>query len=147
MPVSSTPVFPQTPVIGTCQLTAVAACTTRAPTPTASLPGANIFALTPVSTNGKKVDAIQVNAAASAIGGATTAGLVQIWLWDGTNATLLDEIPVTAITPSATAAAFSVTRYYDRLILPSTYRLYASTTVATTAAANALVVTALGGDL
>ena len=143
---ASTPQFAATPVIASLSLAAVTACATRAPTPTASLAAANIFALTNASTNGLRIDAIEVQAASTAIGAATTAGLIQIWEWDGTSAFLIDEIAVTAVTPSATAAAFTTMKTYALPInLPAAHRLYAASTATTTAAANALSVTAYGG--
>lgn len=146
MAVTATPIFVQTPYAVAASLAATTACTTRAPTATASLGAANIIALTAASTNGLRIDSISVNAAASAIGGATTAGLVGIWLWDGTNAYLIEEIQVTAVTPSATTPSFSATWVPDQpIVLPAAHRLYVSTSVTTTAAANALVVTAYGG--
>lgn len=147
MPMTATPVFTQTPFLKTLSLAAVTACTTRAPTATASLAAANITELTPVSTNGRRVDSITVSACSSAIGSATVAQLVGIWAWDGTTAYLIEEIVVTAVTPSATAEAFSTTWYPTiPLVLPAAFKLFASTTVTTTASTTALQVTVQGGD-
>ena len=146
MAVTSTPIFAQTPYAKTLTLVAQTACTTRAPTATASLAGANITAFVPVSTNGLRIDAIQVNAAGTGITTANAANLVDIWLWDGTTAFMILEIAVTAVTPSATAAAFTTTYTFPApLIVPAAFALYASTTVTTTAAGTALQVTAYGG--
>mgnify|MGYP003346605500 CR=1 FL=1 len=62
MAVTSTPIFAQAPYIVTKSLAAQSACTTRAPTASASLSGANIVAFVPTSTNGCRIDSIQVNA-------------------------------------------------------------------------------------
>ena len=146
MAVTSTPIFAQTPYAKTLTLVAQTACTTRAPTATASLAGANITAFVPISTNGLRIDSIQVNAAGTGISTANAANLVDIWLWDGTTAFMILEIAVTAVTPSATAAAFTTTYTFPApLILPAAFALYASTTVTTTAAGTALQVTAFGG--
>jgi hypothetical protein len=60
--------------------------------------------------------------------GTTTAGMVRLYYFDGTNTRLLDEVPVTAVTPSASAAAFRARRVYDNLIIAgSTHKLQAST--------------------
>ena len=50
----------------------------------------------------------------------TTAGMVRIFLHDGTNAYLWSEVAVSAITPSATVAAFSATlsEAFNKDILP-----------------------------
>ncbi|MCK8198444.1 hypothetical protein, partial [Erwinia amylovora] len=74
------------------------------------------------------------------------AQTVLVWLWDGTNASVIDEIPVTAVTPSTTAAAFVASRSYGNLVLPSTHKLFVSTTVSTTASTTALSVIAFGGS-
>ena len=51
---------------------------------------------------GTRVDLVRVVATVT-----TTAGMIRLFLWDGTNARLWKEISVTAITPSATVEAFS----------------------------------------
>ena len=146
MAVTSTPIFAQTPYAKTLTLVAQTACTTRAPTATASLTGANITAFVPVSTNGLRIDSIQVNAAGTGITTANAANLVDIWLWDGTTAFMILEVAVTAVTPSTTSAAFTTTYTFPApLVMPAAFALYASTTVTTTAAGTALQVTAFGG--
>jgi len=146
MAVTSTPIFAQTPYAKTLTLVANTACTTRAPTATASLAGANIIAFVPVSTNGLRIDSIQVNAAGTGITTANAANLVDIWLWDGTTAFMILEVAVTAVTPSTTSAAFTTTYTFPApLVMPAAFALYASTTVTTTAAGTALQVTAFGG--
>lgn len=145
MAVTHEPIFAQTPVAKPLSLAAVTACTTRAPTPTASLAAANILELTPISVNGIRVDRITVSACSTSITAPTTAGIVGVWLWDGTNAYLMDEIVISVVTPSTTVPAFSVKRDYDLSTFPSTHKLYVSSTVTTTASTNALQVTAFGG--
>ena len=146
MAVTATPIFPQTPYAKTLTLAAQTACTTRAPTATASLAAANIVAFVPISTNGLRIDAIQVNAVGTSVTTANAANLVDIWLWDGTTAFMILEVAVTAVTPSATAAAFTTTYTFPApLVLPAAFDLYASVTVTTTAAGTALQVTAYGG--
>lgn len=140
-----TPIFPIVPYAASASLAAVTACTTRAPTATASLAGANIFALTTTQTNGVRIDAITIKACSTAFTSATVAQTVTIWLHDGTTAWPIDEILITAVTPSTTAASFTTTRLYNNMILPSTHSLYMSTSVTTTASTTALAVTAQGG--
>lgn len=148
MAVTATPVFAQTPYSVSLSLTAQTACTTRGPTATASLAGANIIQFVPTSTNGCRIDYIKVVAASTSITAATAANLVQIWNWDGTTAYLTDEIPVSAVTPSATAAGFTTTyAFANGLYLPAANRIYASVTVTTTASTTALTATAFGALL
>lgn len=146
MSANTVPIFPLTPYAKQLSLAAVTACTTRAPTATAGLAAANILELTPVSTNGVRIDKITVRACSNSITAATVAQTVLIWLWDGTTAFVVDEIAVTAQTSSTTAAAFSVSSSYGNLVLPPTYKLFASTTVTTTASTTALQVQAFGGE-
>lgn len=157
MAANTSPIYPLTPAAFFCDLTAVTACSTRAPTATASLAAANIFLLvpvgasqSPVSTAGTRIDQINVQAASSSITAATVAQTVVIWWWDGTKAWPWDEIVITAVTPSTTAAAFGQSlgygsKTYSKLVLPVGHALYASTTVTTTASTTALIVDALGG--
>lgn len=146
MAVTSTPIFSQTPYAKTLSLAAQTACTTRGPTATASLAGAQITAFVPVSTNGLRIDSIQVNGISTGIGVASVANVVGIWIWDGTTAYLWTEILTTVVTPSATAVAYTST-YTPTLPLnlPAAFALYASVSVTTTAAGAALQVTAFGG--
>jgi hypothetical protein len=145
MAVTATPIFAQAPLIGVADMSAITACTTRGPTATASLAGANIIALVPTQTNGCRIDKIRVKASSTSITAASVAALVTIWIHDGTTAYPFDEISITAVTPSTTTASFSTEIEYDTLQLPSTHSLYASTTVTTTASTSAFVVEAFGG--
>lgn len=93
--------------------------------------------------SGTRIRRIEVQAT-----GTTTAGMVRLYLHDGTTAHLFLEVPVSAITPSATVAAFSAnyaeTTTVDQLPLtiPSGYSLRASTHNA-----ESFKVIAEGGDL
>jgi hypothetical protein len=146
--VTSTPIFVQAPLIGYLDMSIQTACTTRAKTATASLAGANIVQLLNTTTNGCRIDSVQVNACATNIAGQTAANLVGIWVWDGTNAQLYTEVTVTATTlTSATVAAFTTTvTFANPLVLPSTYKLYASVSQTTAAASTALQVFVFGGS-
>ena len=145
MAVTATPIFAQAPLIGVADMSAVTACTTRGPTATAGLAAANIFQLLTTTTNGARVDKIRVKASSTSFTAATAAATVTIWIWDGTTAYPFDEILITALTPSTTVASYSAETNYTTLQLPSTYKLYCSTSVTTTAATTAFVVEAFGG--
>lgn len=87
---------------------------------------------------GTKVEEVVVEATVG-----TTAGMVRLFLDDGATVRLFDEIPVSAVGPTASASAFRATRRYDNLVLPSgAWKLRASTHNA-----EAINVIALGGDL
>ena len=73
----------------------------------------------------------------------TTAGMVRLYLFDGTNTRLFDEIAIAAATPSASVRTTRVSTVYTNLILPSaSWQLRASTHNA-----EAMNVIALGADL
>ena len=152
MAANTAPIYPLLPYIVNASLAAVTACTTRAPTATASLAAANISLLvpagasqTPASTAGTRIDKIQVKGCSSSFTAATAAQTVTIWEWDGTTAWPIDEILVTLVTPSTTVASFYGANSYSNLVLPVLHALYISTSITTTASTTALCVTAFGG--
>ena len=74
-------------------------------------------------TNGSRIDDISIVAT-----GTTTAGVVRLFLNDGTTSYLWQEILVTAITPSTTVQVFSFALLNQALILASSsWSLRAST--------------------
>lgn len=91
-------------------------------------------------TSGSRIDSVQVVAT-----GTTTAGVVRLFLHDGTNARLFDEILVTAITPSTTVQVFGAVRQYSMtqpvILATNSWSLRASTNNAET-----FNVIAFGGD-
>ena len=79
------------------------------------------------ATNGTRVDDISIVAT-----GTTTAGVVRLFISDGTNVRLWQEILVSAITPSTTVQVWSYTLLNQALILKSGWSLQASTNNAET---------------
>lgn len=73
-------------------------------------------------TSGSRIDDIAIIAT-----GTTTAGMVRLFLHDGTNARLWREVAVSAITPSATVSPFSSLLGNLALVLQSGWSLRAST--------------------
>lgn len=80
------------------------------------------------NTGGARVEEIVFTATAT-----TTAGMIRLFINDGTNTRLWREVPVTAITPSGTTATWTSTMRNDTrpdlplLTLPVGYSLRAST--------------------
>jgi len=72
--------------------------------------------------SGSRVDDLTISAT-----GTTTAGMLRLFVHDGTSAFLLRELPVSAVTPSATVAAFTTSLYGLSLVLATGYSLRAST--------------------
>lgn len=72
--------------------------------------------------SGSRIDDIAITAT-----GTTTAGMVRLFLHDGTNARLWREVAVIAITPSATVSPFSSLLGSLALVLQTGWSLRAST--------------------
>lgn len=137
----------QTPYAITASLAAATACTTRAPTATASLAAANILIFVPTSTNGRRIDAISIKGCSSSFTAPTAVQTVTIWMHDGTTAYPIKEVVTTVVTPSTTVASYDSGLIPLGIVLPSTFSLYMSTSITTTAATTALSVSAFGADL
>jgi hypothetical protein len=76
----------------------------------------------------------------------TVASLVNLFLYDGTNWDLFDQITITATTGSNTVKGYRLVTAYTDLVLPSaSYKLGATITVAPTT--GTVRVAAFGGDL
>lgn len=126
---ASTPAFASTARVGSAQVSA--ANTGRDGS------GTIVDVLTGVAA-GTRVFEVVVQATVT-----TTAGMVRLYYYDGTNTRLLDEITVTAVTVGASTPAFRASRRYDNLVLAgSTHKLQASTHNA-----EAINVIALAADL
>lgn len=75
--------------------------------------------------------------------GTTTAGMVRLFITDGVNTRMFDEVSVAAATVSATVKATRVSTTYNNLVLPNqNWKIRASTNNA-----EAINVFALGADL
>lgn len=133
MTANTTPIYSLTPFIASSQVSA--ANTNRDGTGT-------IVTVTAGTTNGRRIDRIRIKATVT-----TTAGMVRLYIDDGTNVRLWQEQPIAAGTVSASAAGveYSIVPpdpYAPLLVLPSTsYILKASTHNA-----EAINVIAVGSD-
>jgi hypothetical protein len=72
--------------------------------------------------SGTRIDDLTITAT-----GTTTAGMVRLFLHDGTNNRLLREVPVSAVTPSGTVPAFIAQLFNLGLVLQSGWSLRAAT--------------------
>lgn len=95
-------------------------------------------------TSGTKVEEIVVEAVTTSLAPTTVAGLVYLFLYDGTTYHLFDTLSVTAVTASATVAPFRTSRTYTNLFIKNGWSLKASQSIAGNA--SLLKITALGGD-
>lgn len=74
-------------------------------------------------SSGSRVDKVRVAAS-----GTTTAGVVRLYLYDGSNTYLIKELLIAAITPSTSIAVAEAEWDADGLVLPTnTWKLRAST--------------------
>jgi hypothetical protein len=93
--------------------------------------------------SGSRIDYIDVQGVAT-----TVAGIVNLFIFDGTNYFLYTQVPIQAVTSSTTAAAFTTVISSNTnanilpINLPTGYSLRATTSTAQTG----VRVTALGGD-
>lgn len=78
---------------------------------------------------GTKIEEIVVEATATSLVPTTVAGLVYLFLYDGSTYHLFDVVAVTAITASATAAGFRSSKMYNNLVLKNGWKLYAANSV------------------
>lgn len=126
------PVFTLTPVVGAASISVSDGGSRTSPSNAANVVVAG--------TNGTMIVAVYVKAT-----GTTTAGLVRLWLFNGTTYYLFEEIAVTAVTPSGTVASFSgqsaLVTPVTPLCIPSGWTLRASTQNA-----EGFVVEGFGGD-
>lgn len=129
---AASPAFVSTPRIGRCSLSTANTATDGTGTITDLITGV---------AAGTRVLSINVQGTAT-----TVAALVNIFLWDGTQWDLFDQITISATTGSNTAKAYRLVTAYTDLVLPSaSHKLGATITVAPTT--GAVRVTAFGGDL
>lgn len=129
---ASNPSFISTPRIGRCSLSTINTATDGTGTITDLIVGV---------AAGTRVLSVVVQ------GTATTAnGLVNLFLFDGTNWDLFDQITITATVGSTTVKGYRLATSYTDLVLPSaTAKIGATITVAPSS--GTVRVLAFGGDL
>jgi hypothetical protein len=132
MAAGTSPIFPNVPIIGIASLVSNTAVTAR----TVITGTTGLTQLTTTSTNGTRIDAITVKAQ-----GTSVAGLLDIWVYNGTTSYLYDEIAISAVTANTTVAATANTITYTMLTIPPTYQLFTSQTVSSN-----VTVYAFGGE-
>jgi hypothetical protein len=113
---SAAPAYAATPVIWSGLTPASADTSWTAPS--------NVATLGSAGANGTKVTQIDVIPA-----GTTVAGLVNVFLFDGTTYHLHESAVIPAYTSSTTAAPPKQTYTYDNLVLPNGWSLRITTTV------------------
>jgi hypothetical protein len=126
--------YASTPKVGSANLT-TADTSLTAPT--------TVSTIVTAGSSGTRIDYIEIQGVAT-----TVAGLVNLFIHDGTNYILWQQVPVIAVTSSTTAPAFVANLSSNSnanvmpLTIPTGYSLRATTSVAQTG----VRVTAYGGD-
>ena len=126
--------YASTPKFGSANLT-TADTSLTAPT--------TVGTIVTAGASGTRIDYIEIQGVAT-----TVASLINLFVYDGTNYILWNQVPVIAITSSTTAPAFVATLSSNGnanimpLTLPTGYSLRAATSVTQTG----VRVTAYGGD-
>lgn len=126
--------YAATPRIGSATLT-TADTSLTAPT--------TVGTVLTAGASGTRIDYIDIQGVAT-----TSAGLINLFIYDGANYILWSQVPVIAVTSSTTTPAFQATMSSNvnanlmPLILPTGYSLRATTSVSQTG----VRVTAQGGD-
>lgn len=111
------PQFAATPLLGSNPLSATADTSYTAPSHTVTLVTAG--------ANGSKIEQVDF------VGiGTTVAGVVQLYLYDGTTYHAFASQLVTVVTPSTTQAPFFASQFFSNLILPFGWSLVATSFVA-----------------
>ena len=129
---STAPNYMNAPRIGRCSLSTANTATDGTGTITDLIVGAS---------SGTRILSINVQGTAT-----TVSSLVNLFLYDGTNWDLFDQITISATTGSTTTKAYRLATAYTDLVLPSaTWKLGATITVAPTT--GTVRVSAWGGDL
>ena len=113
---AAAPAYAATPVAWTGLVPSTADTSWTAPSHVTSLGSAG--------SNGTKITQVDVIPA-----GSPSAGLVNVFLYDGTTYHLHESVTIAAATISTTAAPVKTSLYYDNLVLPSGWSLVVSNTV------------------
>lgn len=96
----------------------------------------NVGTVFTAGSSGSRIDEVTITAA-----GTSTANVVRLFIHTGSTYYLLQEVLISAITPSASVDSFTTTLTFNSLVIPSGHSLRATTNNAET-----YHVSAFGGD-
>lgn len=130
---ASSPAFASTPALGSA--TAHATLDTSLTGPT------NYATILTGGSSGTKINEVVFQGV-----GTTAAGVINLFVYDGSNWSLIDQVLVSAVTSGTAAVAFRAVRQYANLVLPSSsWTLRFSQTVSTNQ--SMIRASAYGGNL
>jgi len=136
-------ITPQNPYCNFASLIAATALTSRAPI----VGVGGLTVLVPTQTNGIQINQLRVKASGTTVSGSNAAMSIYVWIYNGTTATLFDEIILSTTSGSTTANSFQTDVYYSGVILPPTHSLYVSESILSNATLTGCVVHVFGGLL
>lgn len=96
----------------------------------------NVGTVFTAGSSGSRIDEVTITAA-----GTSTANVVRLFIYTGSTYYLLQEVLISAVTPSASVDSFTTTLTFNSLVIPTGHSLRATTNNAET-----YHVTAYGGD-
>ena len=159
MPVTSTPIFAQTPNVGALNAVVRTAMTNTKAFDGTETVGTAMALVYTAGANGSRVD--QISCRFTSTNGATASGtssatLVRLWMNNGsanttaTNNILLGEVALPATTVTSLNSAAQIVYYaplpVGGLNLPAGYRIYGGLTVAAGGTNISIQLNAIGGD-
>lgn len=103
----------------------------------------NASVIVTAGASGTKIEEVRVAATTTSLVATTVAGLVYLFIYDGSTYSMIDTITISAITASATTSPSISSRTYTNLLLPTTWSLRAAQSIAGNA--SILKVSAFGG--
>jgi len=116
---ASSPAYANVAIVGTGLAHATLDTSLTAPTNVTTL----TFS-TAIGASGAKIEEVRV------IGvGTTAAGVLNLFLYDGSTYHLVDQVAITAVTSSTTANAFFMSLRYDNLFIPNGWSMRFTNTV------------------
>lgn len=159
MAVTSTPIFTQTPNVGSQNaILSTAMTNTKAFDGTEAAGTAMVLVFT-AGANGARIDQITCRFASTngaTASGTSSASLIRFWINNGavnttaSNNIFIGEVAMAATAVTALATAVTTVNYLTLptggLNIPATYRIYAGSTVAAGGTNIAFAVNAIGGD-
>ena len=114
---AASPIFATTPKAGSAAVSATADTGWTAPS--------NTVTIVTGGSSGSKVEEIIFQGI-----GVTLAGIVNVFLYDGTNYSLIDQVKFLGVSGSTTASAERFVRQYSNLLVPNGYSLRVTSMVA-----------------
>lgn len=159
MPVTSTPIFVQTPNTGALNAILSTAMTNTKAFDGTEATGTNMVLVFTAGANGSRVD--QITCRYASTNGATASGssvssLIRFWINNGSvnttagNNIFLGEVSMPATTVTALSVFVTTVSFLTLptggLNLPAGYRIYAGSTVAAGGTNIAFAISAIGGD-